>query len=286
MTTPKLTDRLPEPQTPVSPVWLTPLAIFESNGAHALRIAELRSSEARSPKILEAKPAARLSAKCIWLNPTHLTDKISILYANAVVVANPSREQLERLEAGLTQAKIPVKMLGKRKVILLNTIRSIKADKNRKDINIRHKKNGKAYFTNISFASRDARNEFFEALQKKLGPNFERTVKEYKPFEAVGAPVLTIGLIIFSAYLCHAAALEAAAGVGSQMGGRRQLLKLLFAAFTTLIGPTGALILGVILTALALFWLFARMLQPPIIITLAPTIHSTKSSTRPTGLKA
>jgi Leucine-rich repeat (LRR) protein len=92
-----------------------------------------------------------------------------------------------------------------------------------------------------------------------------------------------LGVIVLATYLCHGAALEAAAGIEPEIRGRRQLLKLVAAWVITLLGPTGILILGVILGALILFWMCSRMLTPPVITSLVPakTPQPVKSKAEP-----
>lgn len=211
------------------------------------------------------------SSRTVWLNPDNLRARVTALFEDAVVVANPDSATLKEIETSLQQGSFSASLLGQKlKAVPLDAITSVTSNKHHSKVNIYYQLGQKAQYLNVPFATQESRDEFFAALQARLGPKFEAEVKEFNIFQAMITPLLVLGVLILATYLCHGAALEAAAGVEPEIRGRRQLLKLVAAWAITLLGPTGILILGVILGALILFWMFSRMVTPPVMMKLVP----------------
>jgi outer membrane biosynthesis protein TonB len=212
--------------------------------------------------------------KNVWLNPNHLLTKIIVLYDNAVVAANPDDEVLKQVRAKLKTGTPNPKMLGEElEAVPIRSITMVSTNKRRKNLTIRYKKDKKPGLQTLYFANTADRDEFFAALQQRLGTGFECITREFNAFVALLFPIVIMAAVVYGTYLFHGAAVEIAGGAEPEIEGRglEILLQFVFLLLVKLIGPTGMIILGVMLIGWILFWTVKRVMNPPIMMTLIPT---------------
>lgn len=215
----------------------SPPAPVETNGA-----AKLPPEPA---PVAPAKPTFQPN-RAIWFNPEGFFNRIIMFYDDSIIVANPDRDMVKRLQAALKQGPLAPRLLGhKLKMIPLNKITLVKANKYRKSMAIHYE----AGQLQLPFVSKTARDECFAALEAKLSPKLETRVQDANPFQAMIAPLIMLGVISLATVVSHTVAPGTANGMGT-------------------------LIIGLILWSLALFWLVNRVLRPPVMMILAPAERS------------
>jgi hypothetical protein len=111
------------------------------------------------------------------------------------------------------------------------------------------------------FSNTQARNEALDALQLRLGADFNYTTRKFSLADKILLPLLIIVLVavIGWALLIGISYLEGAAGFQS---GILQLILINIQYYVDLIGPSNILMIAIVLVALCLVWLVINLSKP------------------------
>jgi hypothetical protein len=206
----------------------------------------------------------------VWVNPRAALDRATLLFDDALVVANPSAEIAAQLPARLAAGE-PLETLlgGKTTVIPLANIRKIRGKQGADDLDVSYTAQGKARTMNVGFADSATRDEMLDALQHRMGAGFQLRVQELSPLQAAIKPFFMLLVATFFVVAGFVGALEIAAGAEYDISGRGALLQRAYVSIVSLLGPVGVLVLGGLLVLALLVWFVRRVLNPPTQMTLA-----------------
>jgi hypothetical protein len=195
---------------------------------------------------------------------------VTLLWEDALVVANPSAEVAEQFPARLAAGEPVQALLGqKATVIPLASISKVQSNQKTSDIAVHYNEKGKARMANIGFANGATRDQVLEALQQRLDNGFRLKVRELNPFQAAIKPGIALLVTMFFVVAGYMGALEMAAGEVHETHGRNALLKWLFVELVSILGPIGVLVLGGLIVLGLSVWFYKRVSNPPTQMTLA-----------------
>jgi uncharacterized membrane protein len=219
---------------------------------------------------MTAPSSAIPTPSAVWVNPRALLDRVTLLWEDALVVANPGADIAEQIPARLAAGE-PVQALLEQKVTVIPLASISKVHSNRKssDIAVHYHEKGKARMANIGFADGATRDQVLIALQQRLGNRFRLTVRELNLFQAAIKPGITLLVTMFFVVAGYMGALEMAAGEVHETHGRNALLKWLFIELVSILGPIGVLIVGGLIVLGLSVWFVKRVSNPPTQMTLA-----------------
>jgi hypothetical protein len=121
----------------------------------------------------------------------------------------------------------------------------------------------------IHCEDQESRDEIVKALRQRLGPDWERKVKEYTRLRASLEPLIVIGLFGFLTFCFYMAGTHPESDSGGKTV-RTNWIGAIFVWVYNLLGPWGVVCLGGLVIALGIAWLVARMIKPPLMLTLTP----------------
>jgi hypothetical protein len=206
----------------------------------------------------------------VWVNPRAALDRATLLFDDALVVANPSAEIAAQLPARLAAGE-PLETLlgGKATVIPLADIRKIRGKQGADDLDIHYTAQGKVRMMNVGFADSATRDEMLDAVRHRMDAGFQLRVQELSPLQAAIKPFLILFAVTFFVVAGFVGALEIAAGAEYDISGRGAMLQRAYISIVSLLGPVGVLVLGGLLVLALLVWFVRRVLNPPTQMTLA-----------------
>jgi hypothetical protein len=148
----------------------------------------------------------------VWVNPRAALDRATLLFDDALVVANPSAEIAAQLPARLAAGE-PLETLlgGKTTVIPLANIRKIRGKQGADDLDVHYTAQGKARMMNVGFADSATRDEVLNTLQHRMGAGFQLRVQELSPLQAAIKPFFMLLVATFFVVAGFVGALEIAA---------------------------------------------------------------------------
>ncbi len=239
--------------------------------------------EATLPPIAEEPAGRPVPSQRVWLNPGDRTNQAVVLYDDIVVAANPDDQVLKQLESEPEAGLPPREALGEEvAAVHLDRITLVTANQRTCTISLRHTENGRPAVETIYFADSRDRDRFFDALEARLGENFQRSVRESNLLQTIVAPLVVLAVILAATLLCHGTARGIVAGAEMpSIGGRRILLWLFFSSLLSLIGPTGVLSVGILLALAVVAWGASRVMRPSALMTLAPAGRQTPAPIPP-----
>lgn len=205
----------------------------------------------------------------VWINPNELFHKLVAATRDELIVASPSPGALEEVAEGLEDGDFDV-LQDSDVIIQWDDVLKIRSNRKAVDVDITYKDDGEDESMNIDFASQEERDQFFQVVEDHLGDDFRFTEKELNRFEASLIPLAWVAGISFLTFVFYLAADEMAGGEEPEIQGRRSGLKALVAWLINVVGTTGVLVVGGICLAIAVFVLVKRIVDPPILMTLAP----------------
>jgi hypothetical protein len=225
-----------------------------------------------SPSAPQLTQAPAEKGKNVWVDAERYLNTVVVLGDDTLVIANPSAEELKRIQTETeSEAGVSISSLvGRKQAVPLSSITQVSANEQTFTAHVRYEEHNRPALRVVHFADSNDRNEFFDALQQKLGPGSERTTKEVSIFLAIFWPTVALAVVIYGTYLFHGAALESVAGAEPTIKGRYGLVKLIAAWLTQLVGPTGVIIVGGLLVILIFFWIGKQIMKPPIETILVP----------------
>ena len=206
----------------------------------------------------------------VFTSDGEMFDRLVVITDEAVYVANPEDEKLSGLRTALTGGAAVKSVVPDADQVLWSAVSSVKANKFSDNLNIHHKQGSQTRMKNVTFKNAPARDVVLAALERRLGPRFQKREAQYGVARAAVAPLLTAaGLALFT-YIAVQAAVGIAEGEEAEIRGRSQVIKRLFVWVVELLGPTGVTIVGSLLVLGCIAWLVGRVKQPLLMITLSP----------------
>jgi hypothetical protein len=206
----------------------------------------------------------------VWVNPRAALDRATLLFDDALVVANPSAEIAAQLPARLAAGeRLETLLGGKATVIPLADIRTIRGKQGADDLDVSYTAQGKARMMNVGFADSATRDEMLDAVRHRMDAGFQLRVQELSPLQAAIKPFLILFAVTFFVVAGFVGALEIAAGAEYDISGRGAMLQRAYISIVSLLGPVGVLVLGGLLVLALLVWFVRRVLNPPTQMTLA-----------------
>jgi hypothetical protein len=198
----------------------------------------------------------------LWDNPKAKTDRMVILGSKSIIYANPAASDIPHILGLFDERKMLRDLLGEDAgTIKLDTIQRLTANPERANLNIDYKPNEKTVTHQLTFSNAQARDEALDALQLRLGADFNRTTRKFSLADKILLPLLIIVLVAVIGWvlLIGISYLEGAAGFQS---GILQLILINTQYYVDLIGPSNILMIAIVLVALCLVWLVINLSKP------------------------
>ena len=230
---------------------------------------------------LAAPASASEVAANIWFNEDDILSRLVILEPEAILVANPAKEQMPGLRTALqAEPSLPSALRQKAKTIPLSTIHFISADQARHDLTVQHWQDKKLKNSIVRFADSQARNEFLQQLEVQLGTTFTAKTELLTAPKAALAPgclILVVG-VLTALFYSAAAAIQAGETASVSGSALTKFLKLIATFLANSIGSIGVAIIGGLLIMWALVWLVRRVQNPPTMLYLQKKKSSLSTS--------
>ncbi|MBN1347338.1 MAG: hypothetical protein JXQ73_31900 [Phycisphaerae bacterium] len=204
----------------------------------------------------------------VFANEDQAFDRLFVLTDEAVYVSNPDKAALAGIGSRLREGAAVKTVVMDAERIGYVDILSVKTNKHNSDFNIAHRQGSKSEAKNVSFEDASARDAALAALERRLGPGFERAEVQYGVVRAALGPVVGLGVSGAATYLLVELAKGLARGEHVEIHGRGRAKKRVFLWLVDLLGPTGVTIVGGLVVLAFLAWLVARVKKPPLMITL------------------
>jgi hypothetical protein len=212
-----------------------------------------------------------VSTARVWTNPNADTDEdepsLVRLTADALCLAVVPAADLDKTVAALNAGE-PVAA----KTIPLATIERLHGDEDESELVVSFKQGViKTEEVTVTLADAGQRNELMAALADRLGPEWQLSSRRTSRFKASLWP---IGCLVVAAALIWIMYMEAVviAGGGHVEAGhgraRSRLFRIVTGWLAGLLGPTGVIILGVVLAVLCVIWLGYAVAKPPTRVTV------------------
>jgi hypothetical protein len=206
----------------------------------------------------------------VWVNPRAALDRATLLFDDALVVANPSAEIAAQLPTKLAAGeRLETLLGGKATVIPLSDIRTIRGKQGADDLDVSYTAQRKARMMNVGFADSATRDEVLDAVRHRMGEGFQLRVQELSPLQSAIKPFFILLVVTLFVVAGFVGALEIAAGAEYDISGRGAMLQRAYVSIVSLLGPVGVLVLGGLLVLALLVWFVRRVLNPPTQMTLA-----------------
>ena len=205
----------------------------------------------------------------VWCADDTFLHELIFLSDSNLVVAAPEKEKSEEIKKALLGGTPVAKVLSSDSVeISLLSITSIQTDRNDDDIEIYYKSGKETKNETLRLASKEVRDDVYQALKSSFGDKFTETEDAYSvPRSAYGPLVwLTIFGLLTWGGAKFASALRAAEDYDIE--GSRQGLKQLIAWVLEFLGPTGVYSIGGIICALISFSVFHSITRPEVMLVL------------------
>lgn len=208
-----------------------------------------------------------------WVDEENFFEKIVVISEDTLFVANPNNksipDMIKKLENGESPAKIFKSDID---IIHTNQITNISIDESKEYMNIKYINNTspKPNNRNITFKSKEDRNEAFEKLKKQL-PSFNATTIHMSRLRASIPPIVVSLIIAVITWLLHKAAVGIQGEKTDIVKGRYRVIKQFLYWILDTLGPTGIQITGGIIIFIVLCTIIPMIKTPPIITTLTPS---------------
>lgn len=202
----------------------------------------------------------------VFLNPDGLFDRFVALTADALVVANPDRNELTAWAAA-GSAAIP-RAVATGTVVPFASVSKLSTNHYSDVLNVHWRDASRERLTSVHFENAAARDACWASLRRRLGMAFTFSDVQFGRARALVSPAITLGVIGALTWLFHTAAAGLAAGEEPTVRGRNAMVKRMAVGAMDFLGPTGVLVVGALLTVLAVAWATARLRTPPRMLTL------------------
>ncbi len=212
------------------------------------------------------------SPTSFWVN----SGELLALSDAALCLASLDDEKMQAAQEALARGDSAETVLGdSATVIPFDGMKKVESNLHNKSIQVWWRTSG-AFSDDdkvIDCADKESRDEIMKALRGRLGPNWKREVIEYSRLRASLEPLLIIGVFGFATFCFYMAGAhpEDDKSGGGTKTVRTNFIGVIFVWVYNLLGPIGVVVLGGSIVALGVAWLVARLLKPPIMLTLTPS---------------
>jgi hypothetical protein len=211
-----------------------------------------------------------------------------VLSDDALHLASPDEKGMSRATAALESGEPADSVLGDdATVIALDSIVKVEGNLHHTFFTVHFAETPGAEPTekNVFCAGAGSRDEVLAALRERLGPDWKRQVVQYSRLRASVEPLIVIGLFGFLTFCFYMAG---AYPESDQSGGGTKVVRtnwvgLIFVWVYNLLGPWGGVSVGGVVVALGVAWLVARVIKPPLMLTLTPPGAAPRGKKRPKG---
>jgi hypothetical protein len=211
-----------------------------------------------------------------WADLHALGGKIFALSPEAFYLADLKEKQFQRAKAALAKGSPVEEVLdGAEIVIPYDRIRKVESNLQLSflDFTWEEKPDADPTETNVLCPDKDSRDEILAGLRGRLGPGWDRKVVYYSRLRASWPPLVVIGFFGFITFCFVMAARDPGQGDGQSKTVRTNWLGAIFVWVLNLFGPVGAGLLGGLFILAGVAWLVARMVKPPVVLTLTPHVR-------------
>jgi len=211
-------------------------------------------------------------ARAFWVDPHALGGKIIALAEDGLYVADFNDEkEYKRVKKALAQGEPAEKVLADAETkIPFDIMRKVESNLYHRFIDVKSRVEDapEDTETTVFCPDQDTRDEIMEALRERLG--WKREVIEFSRLKASWPPLVVIGLFGFMTFCFIMVALGHDKGGGGGKVVRTNWIGAIFVWVWNTIGPVGVSLLGGSFVLAGVAWLVARLIHPPIMLTLTP----------------
>lgn len=198
----------------------------------------------------------------LWDNPKAKIDRMIILGNISIIYASPADSDVPHILGLFNEKKMMRDLLGENAgTIKLETIQRLIANPKRANLDIEYRPNGKTVTHRLNFSSPQALEEALDALQLRMGADFNRYTRKVSLADKILMPLLITVLVAVIGWglIMGLSYLEGASGFQS---GLLQLILVNIQYYVNLIGPNTILMITVVLVGLCLIWLVINLSKP------------------------
>jgi len=198
----------------------------------------------------------------LWDNPKLKTDRLVILGSKSIIVASPAASDIPHIIGLFNEQKMLRDLLGaKAGTIKLENIVRLSTDTDRSVLEITYRQDQRLATHQITFSSRQVRDEALSALELRLGAGFARRERSFPLQDKILPPVLSLVVIALIGWV-----LIGGLPLLSQLqvfeAGVLQLILSTLQQIVSIFGAFNLLLIGVILILLCLLWLTVNLFKP------------------------
>ena len=215
----------------------------------------------------------------VWCADETRIGELIYLGRENLVVDMPDKAAVADIRDRLIAGDAPGKLLGKdATTVPLHSVTKISTDRHDTDIDIEYRDGKDNEEQTLHFASQQARDKAFAALQETYAGRFELFEEAYTRSQAMFMPLAATTICGFLTILFAMAAGEIAAGASTEAANTGA--KKLFAAILGFVGPTGVWIVGGLITAFCVLAVYGAAKEPPVMLTLQEAPYKRQSRTK------
>ena len=203
------------------------------------------------------------AAPRVWVNPKGVFNSLVVLAGDCVVFGKPKGTDAAAVEAAVESGQ-------GMKAIDLADVGRVRANRRNREVEVSVGIGKKGKSVNLEMVDETAQQELFQALQERLGSGWGRRHVEMSPMRAASAPAVGLLIIALLTFAASKGAEQLASGETVEVSGRHAGVKRLFVWLMETLGPTGIVVLGVVLALVAVAILIKRVRKPPVYDELAP----------------
>jgi hypothetical protein len=192
---------------------------------------------------------------------------------DAVYLTTLDEKKMRKAQAGLEASRQAADVLeGADTVIPLEFVTKVEGNLYHTFFDIKYKEPDAREESEKTIHCEDerSRDEILKALRGRLGPGWVREVKEYTRLRASLEPLIVIGFFGFITFCFYMAGAHPETDKSGGKVVRTNWLGAIFVWVYNLLGPWGVVCVGGLVIALGVAWLVARMIKPPLMLTLKP----------------
>ena len=212
--------------------------------------------------------AATNQAADVFLNPAGTFDRLVLFTETSIIVANPAAAALAGLGPASTPEQLTAVIGADATNLSYAAIKKVSTNLHGDALNVTWRDETRDRFTNIGLKDGAVRDQAWEKLRRRLGPAFQFSDVQFGVVRAALAPLVTVAVFAFITWALYMAATGLAEGEDADTSGRNAALKAVTVLVLDLLGPTGVVIVGGLITAIAVAWGVARIRKPPRMLTL------------------
>jgi hypothetical protein len=201
--------------------------------------------------------------------------KLLALSDEAIYVARLDEKQMRKARAALKQGTPVAEVLEEPDTVIpFEAVKKVEGNLYHEFIEVtwREAKASEDTETTIWSDTKEDRDEFVAELRQRLGPDWKREVKEFGRLRAAVAPLIVVGFFSFGTfcfYMAGAHPEDDKSGSGGKTV-RTNIIGAIFVWVYNLLGPIAVAVLGGLCILAGVAWLVARLIKPPIMLTLTP----------------